>query len=107
MNTFVGSIEYDKEHLTFHFHALLLLKELKMDLADDEIEDIIVETLKSLEETNEKNAGMVKLRMFPFCGETRELGETIQYLVKTSSNKHEPLKRTILNQKEQTELKLL
>ena len=107
MNTFVGSVEYDKENLTYHFHAILLLKELKVNLADDEIEDIIVKTLKSLEETNEKNAGMVKLRTFPFCVETRVLGETIHYLVKTSSNQHNPLKRTILNQKEQTELKPL
>ena len=107
MNTFVGSVEYDKENLTYHFHAILILNELKASFTDDEIKDIIVETLQSLEETNEKNAGMVKLRMFPFCVETRELGETIHYLVKTSSNKHEPLKRTILNQKEQTELKLL
>ena len=107
MNTFVGSVEYDKENLTYHFHAILILKELKASFTDDEIKDIIVETLQSLEETNEKNAGMVKLRMFPFCVETRELGETIHYLVKTSSYQHNPLKRTILNQKEQTELKPL
>ena len=104
VNTFIGSIEYDKEYLTYHFHSLLIFKELKLNLNDDEIKDTIIKILKSLEETNEKNAGMVKFRMFPFCEKTRELGETIHYLVKTSSKNHNPLLRTLLNQKEQNQL---
>ena len=107
VNTFIGSIEFDKEYLTYHFHILLILKELKLNLNDDEIKDTIIKTLKSLEETNEKNAGMVKYRMFPFSLKTRELGETIHYLIKTSSKNCNPLARTILNTKEQLQLKQL
>ena len=36
-----------------------------------------------------------KDRMFPFSLKTRELGETIQYLTKTSSKNYNPLARTI------------
>tara|TARA_Y100000592_G_C5376034_1_gene270995 strand:- start:43 stop:720 length:678 start_codon:yes stop_codon:yes gene_type:complete len=107
VNTFIGSIEFDKEYLTYHFHILLILKELKLNLNDDEIKDTIIKILKSLEETNEKNAGMVKYRMFPFSLKTRELGETIHYLIKTSSKNYNPLARTILNTKEQLQLKQL
>ena len=107
VNTFIGSIEFDKEYLTYHFHILLILKECKLILDDDEIKDTIIKTLKSLEETNEKNAGMVKYRMFPFSLKTRELGETIHYLIKTSSKNYNPLARTILNTKEQLQLKQL
>jgi len=104
MNTFIGSIEYDKDSLTYHFHSLLILREIRTHITDEEIETNITEVLESLEETNEKNAGMVKFRMFPFCEKTRELGETIHYLVKTSSKNHNPLLRTLLNQKEQNQL---
>jgi hypothetical protein len=107
VNTFIGSIEFDKEHLTYHFHSLLILKEMKVNLNDDEIKQIIIKTLKSLEETNERNADMVKYRTLPFSLKTRELGETIHYLSKTSSKNHNPLARTILNHKTQLQLKQL
>ena len=104
-NTFVGSIEYDKEHLKFHFHSLLVLKELRKQYSDDEIKEHITSVLSNLEETNEKNSQMVDIRIFPFCVKTNDLGDTIEYLVKTSSRNHNPLERTLLNQKEQQELK--
>ena len=31
VNTFIGSIEFDKEYLTYHFHILLILKEYQID----------------------------------------------------------------------------
>ena len=104
-NTFVGSIEYDKEHLKYHFHSILVLKELRKEYSDDEIRKHITDVLSNLEETNEKNADMVDIRIFPFSVETSDLGDTIEYLVKTSSRNHNPLERTLLNQKEQKELK--
>ena len=107
VNTFIGSIEFDKEHLTYHFHSLLILKEMKMNFNDDEINETIINTLKLLEETNEKNADMVKYRTLPFSLKTRELGETIHYLTKTSSKNYDPLVRTILNHKTQLQLKQL
>ncbi|MEK9912457.1 MAG: hypothetical protein VW580_00920 [Flavobacteriaceae bacterium] len=107
MNTFVGSIEYDKEHLTYHFHSILILKELKLEISETEIERRITNVLNGLEETNEKNAGMVKMRMFPFCVKTKELGDTIEYMVKTSSKQYDPLKRILLNKKEQEQIKKL
>ena len=33
--------------------------------------------------------------MFPFCVETTDLGDTIEYLVKTSSKTHNPLTRKL------------
>ena len=107
MNTFVGSIEFDKEHLIYHFHSILILKDLFEDLTNEEINDLITNTLNGLEETNEKNAEMVRIRMFPFCEETTELGDTIEYLVKTSSSRHDPLKRILLNKEEQKQIKQL
>ena len=107
VNTLICSIEHDKEYLTYHFHSLLILKELKLNLNNDEIREIVIDTLKSLEETNEKNADMVKYRIFPFSLKTRELGETIHYLIKTSSKQYDPLERTILNRKRQNSLKSL
>ena len=47
VNTFIGSIEFDKEYLTYHFHILLILKELKLNLNDDEIKDTIIKILKA------------------------------------------------------------
>lgn len=107
INNFIGSVEYDKEYLTYHFHSILILKEIKLNLNKSEIQKIIIDILKSLEETNEKNADMVKYRMFPFSLKTRELGETIHYVVKTSTKQYDPLVRTILSYKKQLQLKQL
>jgi len=106
MNTFIGAIEFDKEHMTYHFHSVVILKDIKRGNLN-ESESIIVSTLKSLEETNSQNAEMVKYRDFIFDMKTRELGETIHYLVKTSSSNHNPLLRVLLNRKEQEQLKRL
>lgn len=106
MNNFIGSIEFDKEHLTYHFHCILILKNIKRGSVD-ESESIVISTLKSLKETNSKNAEMVKYRDFLFDVNTRELGETIHYLVKTSSSNQNPLIRVLLNRKEQEQLKQL
>ena len=83
------------------------MKELKIGISEKQIEKIITNTLYRLQETNEKNAGMVKMRIFPFCAETKELGDTIEYLVKTSSKQYDPLKRILLNKKEQEQIKQL
>jgi len=100
MNTFVGSIEFDREHLGYHFHSIIILKEIKR-IPLEGCKDKIVSILQELEETNSKNAGMVKIRSFIFSDKTRELGETIHYLTKTSSPKHDPLKRILLDRKNQ------
>ena len=53
--------------------------------------------IKGLDETNEKNANVVKIRIFPLCVETTDLGDTIEYLVKSSSKTHKPLTRKLYN----------
>ena len=107
MNTFVGSIEFDNEHLTYHFHSLLVMKELKTDFSSKEIEIITTDILKGLKETNEKNAELVVMRMFPFSLETTDLGDTVEYMVKTSSKNFNPLQRKIFNKLQQQQLRQL
>lgn len=107
MKTFIGAIEYDRDNMVYHFHSLMIFKELKEVFYDDELEDIVISIINGLEETNEKNAKMVRCRMFPFCLETRELGETIEYLAKSSSKKFNPLTRKIYSKKEQEQHKQL
>jgi hypothetical protein len=107
MKTFIGAIEFDREDMVYHFHSLMIFKELKEVFYDDELEDIIISIIKGLKETNENNAVMVKSRIFPFCLETRELGETIEYLTKSSSKKHNPLIREIYSKKAQQRHKQL
>ena len=107
MNTFVGAIEFDREDMVYHFHSLMIFKELKEVFYDDELEHIVISIINGLKETNENNARMVKSRMFPFCLETRELGETIEYLVKSSSKDSNPLTRKIYSKTEQQKHKAL
>ena len=95
MNTFVAGIEYDKEVMLYHFHTLLILKDLKKEYSNHEITSILTFIIKGLDETNEKNANVVKIRIFPFCVETTDLGDTIEYLVKSSSKTHKPLTRKL------------
>ena len=95
MNTFVAGIEYDKEVMLYHFHTLLILRDLKKEYSNHEITSVLTSIIKGLDETNEKKANIVKIRMFPFCVETTDLGDTIEYLVKTSSKTHNPLTRKL------------
>lgn len=107
MRTFIGAIEFDREDMNYHFHSLIIFKELKEVFYDDELESIVISIINGLEETNEKNAVMVKSRMFPFCLNTREIGETIEYLAKSSSKNFNPLTRMIYSKKEQQRHKQL
>ena len=104
MNTMIGVIEPDKDYLTFHFHALIVCRDMVCTLSNQEIEDAIKSEVKDLKETNEKSAGLVRVRMFPFSAETTDLGDTIEYLVKTSSKEHDPMNRKVLNKSTQMEL---
>jgi len=107
MKTFIGAIEFDREDMVYHFHSLMIFKELKELFYDDELREIVISIINGLDETNENNVRMVKSRMFPFCLETRELGETVEYLVKSSSKKSNPLTRKIYSKNEQQKHKQL
>ena len=100
MNTFMGCIEKDANNETYHFHALVIFKDLKSYYSDEHLKDFIIDTVKSLEETNEKDVQMVKVCLFPFCDKTNHLGRVIHYLVKQSSSMHNPLERRIYSRKQ-------
>ena len=65
----------------------------------------LLKYLNHLKKQMRKMLGMVKYRMFPFSLKTRELGEINSLFIQTSSKNYNPLARTILNTKEQLQLK--
>ena len=108
---YIHSIETNHNRIKEHIHALLLLKDLKTDYTDDEILDDIRKIALSLDEVNSRNPEVVRLRLFPFSMDTKEeateVGNTLEYLCKTSSKQYDPLEKQPINQTTQKRLKPL
>jgi hypothetical protein len=106
---FVSSIEQNLIRIKDHIHAIIRLKDLKKNFTHQEIEDDIKEIALSLEEVNERSPDSVKIRIFPFCDRTeeqaREVGNSIEYICKTSSKHYPPLERKVLSKKQQEKIK--
>jgi DNA-binding XRE family transcriptional regulator len=94
-DAFVAAIECDKEAMLYHFHALCVLKDLREVYSEQEIKSVLASIISGLDETNEKNARIVEIRKFPFCVKSRDLGDTIEYICKTSSKTHNPFRREL------------
>jgi len=102
----VGAIEPDASFQKYHFHYLVKLKEIKVQLTDDEIKSIIIKQIKTLEEINSKDHSTIDVQVFKFDkskANTKDdaFGKCVHYLVKTSQNQHNPLARKVYSKKEQ------
>ena len=106
---FISSIEHNLIRIKDHIHAIIRLKDLKQDYSQQEIEDKITEIALGLEEVNAKCPDAVKVRIFPFCDmseeQAKEVGNSLEYICKTSSKHYNPLSRKILSKEKQRKIK--
>ena len=87
----VRAIEANKLWFKEHLHLIIRFKDLKQFYNENDIELFIRECCNNLEEVNERDKTAVFIRMFRYWNDTNELGNTIEYICKTTSNKYDPL----------------
>jgi hypothetical protein len=102
---YVSSIETSLKRFKDHFHAIVRLTNLKKDYLIEEIENSIINTALNLDEVNNKNPDAVKIRIFPFCDNSYEVGNSVEYICKTSSKHYNPLERKVLSSSQQIQIK--
>lgn len=106
---FVSSIEHNLIRIKDHIHAIIRLKDLKQDYSHQEIKDKIIEIALGLEEVNAECPDAVRVRIFPFCDITeeqaKEVGNSLEYICKTSSKHYNPLCKKILSKKQQRKIR--
>lgn len=88
---FVRAIESNKLWFKEHLHIVVRFKDLKQYHPPEDIRSFIKETCYNLKEVNERDNTAVFIRMFRYWNDTNELGNTIEYICKTSSNHYDPL----------------
>jgi hypothetical protein len=109
---YVSSIEHNLFRIKDHIHAVIRLSNSDLNLPQyyslDEIQDKIKEIALDMEEVDKKNPDNVCIRIFPYTDKTeeqeKEVGNTLEYICKTSSKHHNPLKRQILNKEQREKL---
>ena len=87
----VRAIEADKNWFKEHLHILVRFQDLKQYYDENSIELFIRDTCNAFNEINERDNTAVSIRMFRYWNNTNELGNTIEYMCKTSSSKYDPL----------------
>jgi len=88
-----SSRKWDKDHL----HGLIRIQDPKQAYTDDDIIQILKETSHSFNEVNKRDPDAVITRTFPFCEDiTKQLGNSIEYVCKTSSKHYDPLQRKLI-----------
>jgi hypothetical protein len=94
-----SSRKWDKDHL----HALIRICNLKQPYTEQEIIKTARDIALSFEEVNKRDPDSVIIRTFPFCEDiTKQLGNSIEYVCKTSSKYYDPLERKLLPIKRHT-----
>ena len=109
---YVSSIEHNLFRIKDHIHAVIRLSNSDLNLPQyyslDEIQDKIKEIALDMEEVNKKDPDNVCIRIFPYSDTTeeqeQEVGNTLEYICKTSSKHHNPLKRKIFNKEQRQKL---
>lgn len=86
----VRSIEPNKLWFKEHLHMVVRFKDLNQYYDEDEIELFIRDTCNNLKEVNERDNTAVFIRMFRYWNSTNELGNTIEYICKTTTDKYDP-----------------
>ena len=92
----VFAIESNKRCDKDHLHGLIRIQDPKQPYTDQEIIKILKETAHSFNEVNKRDPDAVITRTFPFCEDKyKQLGNSIEYVCKTSSRHYPPLQRTL------------
>jgi len=89
----VRAIEPNKLWFKEHLHIVVRFKDLKQYYNENDIELFIRDTCNSFEEVNSRDNTAVFIRMFRYWNNTIELGNTIEYICKTTTDKYDPLAR--------------
>lgn len=90
---FVGAIESVQRtrKVKDHIHMMVRMTEPKQYYTDNEICDIVKSIAYDLEEVNKRDTGSVEVSIFPFFDNTREQGNKVEYMCKTSSKHYTPI----------------
>lgn len=96
---FVPSIEHNQDRIKDHLHAIIRFKDLRTNYTHNDLEYNIKRIIGTIDEVNNKDLEFIKVRIFSFNNEY-ELGNTIEYLCKTSSRWYNPLAREIYNKEQ-------
>ena len=100
-----GSIEHNLFRIKDHIHSLIKLDNLRIEYDIDELLTGIEQIALNIDEVNEKVSDAVRVRIFSYSHNSNELGNTIEYMCKTSSKHHNPLSKKILSKQQQEEIK--
>lgn len=98
---YVGAIEKDDASNRYHFHGLVHLCDLKTEYSDDEIQELAEDVIFNLSEINSYDQKGVDIQLFSFSETTRDYGQVLHYMVKSSSEFHDPLKFKVYSRNEQ------
>lgn len=100
-----GAIEHNLCRIKDHIHAIIKIDKLRFDYNADALKKRIEEIALTIDEVNERDPDAVRVRIFPYSHNSNELGNTIEYMCKTSSQHHNPLERKIYSKKQQEEIR--
>lgn len=95
--TFIPAIEYNKDLMGNHVHALLKIPFLNDFASDINITSELKSVIDKFQEINHDDPCRVNIRKFPFSEQTSDLGDTVAYMVKTTTKHWNPLYRHIPN----------
>lgn len=90
---FVTSIESSMTRLKDHAHVIVRLTGPLAQYPEFELEELLKHEAYGLDRVNHRSADSVQVRIFPFCGNSYQLGNHIEYICKTSSKHYNPLAR--------------
>jgi hypothetical protein len=80
-----SSIEHNPYRIKDHAHMIIRFTGPLAEYTMDEMKSILQTTAFELERINHRNRDSVRVRMFPFCEDSYELGNHIEYIYKTCS----------------------
>ena len=91
--TFIPAIEYNKDLLGNHIHALLKISILNNFASDIDTNSELKSIIDKFQEINHDDPCRVIIRKFPFSEQTSDLGDTNAYMVKATTEHWNPLYR--------------
>ena len=95
----VKATEWNKVRFNYklpkeHLHIMIRLKDLKVDHDQKQIKDFLSRTCYSLNEVSwhdNDQSPPVRINMFDYSNKSDQLGNTIEYICKTTTNNYDPL----------------
>ena len=87
----VESVERKKGTIKDHIHMLIRFQEPKKHYEPEELEREILSVASGFEEISKNDNNAVKVSIFQYAETSKNLGNKVEYLCKTSSKHYEPL----------------